>query len=404
MSAPESAVSYSLRNPTRGYSEIPNSLIENQATLTRAELSLSLIVLRRGGGAAPVPVSDKNWQSWTGLGPRQKEYAVKGLRDKTFLDMRGRGDTAVYGFDHRKWENFISSSPREAPKPRTVGRAVSPKVGAKVHPVCRASGCAMLNCEPGEQPVAQTVTGAGRDGKPLTLVFTTQLTQPVAQVVHDSAEFVWAKTLECLRSVFPLVGVTFLLRLLAVVRAAFCDVTDAELARAVRAAWLEKRRVQTSEGLFLLTVPDSLRALRRTGSAFVAPDTSPPARDVGKMARDLLTQCAAVLASKGTAFSECLAVVRRLEAGAGWDIDLLAFDESMLGAETLIAEAAADEMDDTQRAAVDLAVHDRLKGYTDPKRRTGPMDGPQLEKLRADFYRQAVFSVLSIPRLGMVYA
>jgi hypothetical protein len=313
---------------TAGYAQIPNSIIENQAAMTRAELALALIVLRRGGANENdgVLVSDRNWQSWTGLSPRLKEYAIRGLAGDEKagivgkgLEIHGRGERARYRFEYRNWESFVRNHRAEA-RPRTVGRkaSVAPKVGSKIHPDCRERGCAMLAAERGEtkskltlvssapiaQPVAQldtarsgdnTRSGAGGDkyvipdGTPLA---STPTAQPVAQ--NDKT---WADTLRTLREFFPLVGLAFLARLVAVVSALFSGLTDSELAQGVRLAWSHNRKRQHGEGLFLYTVPDAVRVIRsRSTSA-----------DSGLEIRKHLRSCVQLLRERGAPFVELAA-------------------------------------------------------------------------------------------------
>jgi hypothetical protein len=301
MSSPAPAAQ---RNPTRGYAEIPNSLIENQAILTRAELSLALIVLRRTGPDGSAKISDANWQTWTGLSPRNKKYAAAGLKEKG-LAIDGHGDQAVYSFRRAEWDNYVREATREA-RPRTLGarKAVLPKPGAKVHPDCAESGCAMM-CAPERltlvkfpgggkiesspsiatnivQPVAQTIMQSSEDSVVKTRRIpggskiesspsvATPIVQPVAQTDKD-AEKNWPQTLAALRSAFPIVGVAFLGRLLAAVNWSSSGVSDSQLAEAVAIAWQQRRQTQKTEGLFLKTVPEVLAAPPRKTHAKGAP-------------------------------------------------------------------------------------------------------------------------------------
>ena len=302
---------------TSGYAQIPNSVIENQGVLTRAELALTLIVLRRGGAQENgVLVSDRNWQSWTGLSPRLKEYAVAGLRKKG-VSMMGRGDSARYRFEHRSWETFVvEHGTTGADRPRTAGRknGVSPKAGAKIHPACRERGCAMLAADgnggltlvPGSsnaQPVARSI-GSTPGKTPLPL---TPVAQPVARSsasapgrtavsggVGSVSAAAWAGTLAALKEFFPLVGLAFLARLVAVVSAVFAGLTDTELAKGVRLAWSFTKNRQKTEGLFLFTVPDAVRLIREKGSG---------GESAGEVRKHLLS-CAELLRKRGAPFLE----------------------------------------------------------------------------------------------------
>jgi hypothetical protein len=275
------------RKTTRGWAEVPYSVIENQALLTHGELSMSLVVLRRGNGA---PISDRNWTNWTGLSPRLKEMAIKGLREKG-LQVDGRGDQARYSWNIDTWSQYVRTAPAE--KPRTAGRAVDPKPGAKVHQECRDKGCAMMRAEcasgglnlvtstPVAKPVAQTephnipsyTSETGTPQKGLNLLPATSIAKPVAQnpTAYWNLEKVWSKTLAAIQAIFPIVGVSFLVRLLAVVQVLFKDLTDQEMASAVNLAYQKTAFRMKSEGLFLTTVPEALAALRRPKPNLISP-------------------------------------------------------------------------------------------------------------------------------------
>jgi len=218
-----------------------------------------------------------------------KEYAVKGLLEKGFR-VDGRGEKARFSFHREQWEQFVRSSQRS--KPHTIGRpiGVTPKPGSKIHPACADSGCAMMArdraAENGltllpatqlAQPVAQTGddsgAGAGR-GKGSSIGLSALSASPVAQPVAqtDGIEQAWPATLAKLREFFPLVGPVFLARLVSTACAAFRGVTDGELGAAVQVAWNHKRKTQKAEGLFLVTVPDAIAALRRAPKPLPAPD------------------------------------------------------------------------------------------------------------------------------------
>lgn len=289
------------RNPTKGYAPIPCSLIENQALLTHGELSLALVVLRRGGNG--IPVSDRNWQSWTGLSPRLKEMAVKGLREKG-LKVDGKGEAARFSWETQNWHHYLKVTP--AVKPRTAGRQVDPKPGAKVHPECRERGCAMLRPDcvsgglslvaatPVAQPVSQTTAGTVNEHRQPQQASTVIdkpnvsliLAAPVAQRVSQTPAELWAKTLAVLQGIFPLIGVTFLFQLLATVKVLCSDVTDPELAEAVEIAWQQSAGRAQSAGLFLKTVPEALGALRRDPGGTRAAARGAPANRKSKLERE----------------------------------------------------------------------------------------------------------------------
>jgi hypothetical protein len=417
------------REPVRGWFPVPNSLIENQGLLTRPELALSLIVLRRAGqGNEKIPVSDGNWEAWTGLSPRAKEYAEAGLRKKGTLEIVGRGKSARYGFSRDGWENHVRHAERT--KPRTEGRrAVDPKPGSLIHPKCREQGCAVLRTEHGEsgltdlystniaQLVAQCgitvlksahtsevgLAGDSSTPGPTFSLESTKVAQPVAQTA-DLAEQVWSKALAVLRAVFPLIGIGFLVRLVAVVRTAFADVTDQQLAQAIQIAWAQKRTTQKSEGLFLLTVPEALATLRRQRP--MAPG-GPPGLHEG--ARRMLERCMVALAERGTFYSDQVAEIRKLldtiPAAADEDIGTAAAAslERISGEMDRIAELiwarAVPSLDENQlrelqrRSMADL----RLCGIfsnQDP--------GFVVEKRKLD--KRHTFELLAIPGLDLFYA
>jgi hypothetical protein len=87
---------------------VPNSILENQALFTSAELAFLLVLFRRNGGDSCV-ISNRNWVTWTGLKHRAKKYAVAGLRQKG-LQVDGRGDTAAYSFSSRQYGAFLTTA------------------------------------------------------------------------------------------------------------------------------------------------------------------------------------------------------------------------------------------------------------------------------------------------------
>jgi hypothetical protein len=392
------AVAVQKRSLTRGYSEIPNSLIENQSAFTHAELALALIVLRRGGaGDSTVTVSDRNWQGWTGLSPRQKEYAIAGLKQKC-LNVAGRGETARYSFRPDTWENFVRTTDRS--KPRTAGRKpVSPKPGAKIHPDCRERGCALLAQEAaaGGAPVAQPVARLA-SSKTVNLLPASRIAQPVAQMT-DAAEQVWTKTLAAIRSVFPLVGVAFLLRLLGVVRSKFAEVNDSQLADAVAVAYREKQRFQKSEGLFLLTVPEALAAIMNQPRPAPGPDIA-----VG--VERLLMRCVESLRARGAPFGRQAAAVAalagRLTTGGG---DLFEVEREMEWLEAEIIDVAVGQLSPAERDTVAACVENAIAPYRDGSaaRRVLPMSKLEIETLAERIKGREVLTVLAIPRLSMFY-
>lgn len=401
------------RGPTQGYAQIPNSLIENQAAFTHAELALTLIVLRRGGvGENAVTVSDRNWQGWTGLSPRLKEYAVVGLKKKC-LGVAGRGQGSRFSFQSDIWEQFVRSNDRA--KPRTAGRksAVTARPGSKVHPDCWSRGCALLAQEaanggsdqtgagglklvpatPIAQPVAQTMVASGGcsaaaapGSKQTKPVLATPIAQPVARLAD-----IWVKTLAVLQACFPMVGTAFLARLLAVVQAMFAGVTDSELADAVALAWDRKRTRQLSEGLFLVTVPDALGLLRRRPAPVSR--SAPSAGSGGPLAR-----LAAALEARGQPFANHAALARSLAVMAtGPTGDLGAIESECERLEAQIVETAAGRLSGPERAAVDAAVSQAVAPYRER------LPAPQLTRLTDQFRSAEILRLVGVPPLSSFY-
>lgn len=261
---------------------------------THSELAFLLVMFRRNGGAETV-ISDRNWENWTGLKDRQKHYAIAGLKTKG-LEFDGKGDTAVYRFAWKKFDEFLRHAKPEDLRPKTAGRAVSAPPQFKVHEECAEKGCAKL-CEgcdgvqpvaqpaplfrPSKgggsvQPVAQTTPCSkfkkGKTRRGFDTVFCKECgrtkdahVQRVAQtngmdaassvqrVAQFPVSFAW------LSERFSTVGIDFVWSLAHSVEPP-CD--DAELHAALQKAYEAKRKVQTQEGLFTLTVPPVIAKMR----------------------------------------------------------------------------------------------------------------------------------------------
>ena len=409
------------RKPTEGYFTVPNSFAENQNLLTPAEQRFALIVLRRQGGmdkSTAVLVPDSYWEAWTGLKPRIKDSAEKGLRKKGLV-IEGRGRKAMYRFDRPSWESYVRHAPRS--KPRTEGRSLEPKEGAQVHPNCHANGCAVLRSETGEdgitpidasqfaQPVAHSAVvqidqaaildrwsdhgpldtrpqkpiGCPLRSKQPSPSIAAQVAQPVAQTVYA----LWARTMHALQSAFPLCGLSFLVRLLAVVRAMFADVTDAELARAIVFAFGRAAGKQKTEGLFLSTVPDAVKYLR---------DHRPPgAPGAGwvEPARRLLQSCIEHFTTRGWGghVAECRGLTERLEIVAPeFSVspadDRREFYERLWGLRERVYKTAAAALSAEQRAAVDLQA------------------SKEPESFQGLIRLEQTFTILAIPLVDVPYA
>lgn len=139
---------------------IPRVLIHNLALLVPAEERFALLLYARmDREECYVPMSDLEWTRHSGLDPRSKELAIRGLKNKGLLLTEGLGGRARYCTDTRGFMRWASQADRSR-KPRTAGRGVTIKPGAKVHPEC-AGGCMMLrqDCTPRETGFAAVTPG-----------------------------------------------------------------------------------------------------------------------------------------------------------------------------------------------------------------------------------------------------
>ena len=408
MAATASSLAYP-RKTTGGWAPIPVSLIENLGLLPHGELALALVVLRRGGDG--VPISDRNWSAWTGLSPRLKEMAMKGLRDKG-LTVNGRGDHARFSWDQQRWTGYVRTAP-ESTKPRTAGRQVDPKPGAKVHPECREHGCAMVRAEcaaggltlvtatPNAKPVSQTTT---EPAAAVTIPQNNQHTgiKPVAptpnakRVSQTDTPELWAQTLSTLQKLFPLVTFLFLVQLLAKVRAGLGSgaavLTDSELAQAVELAWREKAEVQKREGLFLETVPRAVLLIRQRAAAAAA---SPPVNQLERQAR-ARDKIASDLAARGVGdgpqarvFQETAAKIRAVDLASSDPLETLGTIE-----DEFIAGVVASGF---PMVSIEAEVERYLKPYRDRI-----LSSDQRAGLRAAELRRLVFHALRLPRFADV--
>lgn len=143
--------------PLRETLEAINTLCENQRVLTATELRLALILIRRGAHREPVKVSNSNWTAWTGLDPKSRELAIRGLRNKGF-HIDGRGDRAQFRFDRRHWLEYVAKSDR-ASRPKVEQKRVPAKPAQMIHPDCRDNGCMMARTQ--EQQLIQIDSRGG---------------------------------------------------------------------------------------------------------------------------------------------------------------------------------------------------------------------------------------------------
>ena len=346
-----------------------NTLVEHQSLLTPAEFRLGLCIVRRGGHREGVTISDKTWREWTGLDPRSKEMAARGLQKKCF-HVNGRGQMAKYSFDGQMWLDFAGQAPKH--RPRTEGRRVDPKTAQKIHPDCRERGCQMLDADSNAKPVSRNgvvESGSSCQGsKRLSIVPAIQNAKRVSQNSLESVGVMWASTLAALQSIFPLVGLAFLARLVVVVSALFADLTDTELAQAVGFAWRQKKAGQKSEGLFLLTVPEAVGALRR--ARLPAGKGRPPdtIADVLERARD-------VIGARGADFERHAAAIDSLrEQWQRQDFDFAHFEAELVATEFAIFNTASELLTPDQWAEVKASSAGELR---------------------------ATFELLGLPRIGI---
>lgn len=410
---------------TAGYARVPNSFIENQGLFTPAERALMLIVLRRENNepGRPVKVSDETWQKWTGLEPRTKKAAVAGLAKKC-LTVRGHGDSAGYSFARQQWETFVKQLNRDEYRPRTAGRGVDPRPGAKIHPSCRERGCSLMSRD-GLTPTGSTLNvqrvaqiegadgcrpdGAGGvgdqvRGSGLTPLSVIPNVQRVARSVSGGVEVIWGRTLAALQQLFPLVDVVFLVRLIAVVRALFADVQDGELAQAVEYAYSLKSEIQRSEGMFLLTVPRAVAALRegRGKKPRGKPTEAQQAIESGRgllegvwMLQDRVTEA---LRARGAPFAALAGEVSKLRADTVENVDLADVQNRMLEIEAAVIQASRDNLTDLELEQVTRRADEAVKPGLELWSKI------EIERCRKTVTEREILSLLGIPRLSLFSA
>jgi len=287
-----------VKKPTEGFFQVPSSFAENQAAMIPAERALAIILFRRATDsrgitnfAGTATISDRTWEAWTGMKPRMKELATRGLKDRFGLAVDGRGDTAKFRFDLPVFNSALQCRERSNYDPKRKerdARAVTAKAGAKVHADCHENGCSMLRdggCNtppkqsspllvmPNAQPVAQIASESPsqpslkNDSKQKSPSVSAPVAQPVAQTPKEDPETKWVKTLAAMRSQFASAGVALLMKLLALLMS-FADlrnVSDYVLAEAVAQSYADSRGRWNSPILLIKTVPDVLRGWKAKG-------------------------------------------------------------------------------------------------------------------------------------------
>ena len=197
---------------TEKYFRVPNEFAQHQHAFIPAERALALIIWRTAENAkgftdlnGTAQISDAQWTEWTGLKPRMKELAARGLREKG-LEVNGEGQKAKYSWNWNRWNNAFRDMPEPSaydPKRKERDAAASAK---RVHPDC-ATGCAKLR-------EAQVKNGGSNQISPVLVM---PVAQPVARVdpappmkaVHfpkpgslAEKEATWSLTLAAMRSLF----------------------------------------------------------------------------------------------------------------------------------------------------------------------------------------------------------
>ncbi len=244
------------------FTAVPNSIVQHQSILTPAELRLVLLVLQW----RETTITDETWKERTGLDKRMKLLAIKGLREKG-LQVTGEGKRAKYFFDVTGWDSWVRTRPRYE-RARTAGRreSVSAKPGMQIHQECRERGCQRL-CQNDvipfpatnlAKPVSQEERRAEDQNQAKSQSAPGASTRP-----PESPPKKFPQALAAVQTYFPHVEPEFIDKLRARCDRKVKHYTDAQLAQAVNKAM---KRTQTSEGLFLDTVPGHLAAILSTRS------------------------------------------------------------------------------------------------------------------------------------------
>lgn len=253
--------------------ECLNTLCENQRVLTAAELRLALILIRRGAHREPVKVSARNWQAWTGLDPKSRELAIRGLKNKGF-EIEGRGDAAQFRFVPSSWMGYVRTT-RQEEKPHVEQKRVPAKPSQMIHPECREQGCYLARKQESDviqiDSVPQEAQWQTKNLKTTTSKTTTKTTPNFATTTQKTttnsttstttnSETMTNSTKTTRKIEFPrayaemtarcaTVGPEFLDRLLERLPA---NITDQELEHAIR---IGTKPGQRTEGLWLRTIP-----------------------------------------------------------------------------------------------------------------------------------------------------
>lgn len=355
---PASSEGIPSRSATLGYAQLPNSVVENQSLLANAELRFLIIVCRRGPEKT---CSDRNWEDWTGLDPKMKTHAIRGLREKG-LHVRGRGNTAKFSFDRGTWDSWVRTRPRHE-RARTVGRSktVTAQPGMQIHQECRERGCGRL-CE-GEKIVS----------------IDSVVSEPNRKPVSNSPPG-FPLTLAKIQGYFPSAGQEFIDLLIPAVSRKVPEFTDSQLAQAVESA---RKRNQHSEGLFLQTVPNALAVIL---SRPPVPGTRTQPAITIQQIQAHLSLCAAALRKGG--MNDIAGSLEASEIG-----DLQQFEAHLESLEAKVLDRLRGRF---AIATFKAQIDKELKPYREK------MTKDQLTRLEKQFLDRQMMEAAGIPRLSLL--
>jgi hypothetical protein len=345
--------------------KVPNDFAEHLYLLPDAELRLAIMACRVDG----ITISDNYWQRCSGRSARHKLNALRGLQAKNALTLEGRGNSTRYRFNYEAWSHYCRTAPPSGKdKPRTFGRGPTKTPVASAHPDCIANGCQMARRQEGASPLtliefrkpvsdsertdlsgqanaiaddcgrrleenlhqynadSADVSGCNREpGKPATLVPATKFRKPVSNsgqtqgkprkrkpatitppTTIEESRAAWPLAVAVLVAVFKQRAWTFFPLLIAGLLPEFPDVTDAELAEAMRRG---VRPSMKTPGLWQRTVPDELRQIRADASQAIV-NGSPPGEPRNALMNALSAECGVAMRQGNedyaAAVGECL--------------------------------------------------------------------------------------------------
>jgi hypothetical protein len=268
------------------YFKVPNEFAEHQHAFIPAERALALLIWRTAQNSRGLndhlngvaQITDQQWHDYTGLQPRMKELAIRGLKEKG-LEVNGEGQKAKFSWNWNRWNNAFRDRPEpSAYDPRRKERDAA-AAAKKVHPDC-ATGCAKLR---------EMTAKNGGSNQPSAL-----LVMPVAQLVahkpKTATEANWPKTMLALRDISCDVGLA-LLKLILTAISIFGAVADGVLAAAVKNAGKHQsdRLGKYGVGLLVKVIPNILQTWKAKGMRLdVEPDEGKPPADERQRMADIL--------------------------------------------------------------------------------------------------------------------